>query len=100
METKTYLKPTYLPTYLCDSNASSDSCGSSDSSGRMTFFHKEKNSANKTKKQKNSRRKFTTKNILPENLFHIFSWQDTFFTKQRYSLKKKFFTKNVYEEKK
>ena len=44
MVTKTYLKPTYLPTYLCDSSDSwdssdsSDSCDSSDSSDRITFF--------------------------------------------------------------
>ena len=29
---KTYLKPTYLPTYLCNISDSCDSCDSSDSS--------------------------------------------------------------------
>ena len=31
MLTKTYLKPTYLPTYLCDSSESSDRSDSRDS---------------------------------------------------------------------
>ena len=34
MVTKTFLKPTYLLTYLCDSSARSDSSDSSDSSDR------------------------------------------------------------------
>ena len=34
MVTKTGLKPTYLPTYLCDSSDSSDRCDSNDSSDR------------------------------------------------------------------
>ena len=46
MVTKTYLKPTYLPTYLCDSfdsSDSSDSCDNSDSSDQKTCFFKQEN---------------------------------------------------------
>ena len=57
METKTYLKPTYLPNYLCDSSSSSDRSYvsdssdssnssdisySSDSSDKKNFFHTKK----------------------------------------------------------
>ena len=60
MVTKIYLKPTYLPTYLCDSSDSSDKSDSSDSSDRSNssdtqhLFVTKKNVVTKTKKKKNS----------------------------------------------
>ena len=40
MVTKTYLKPTYLPTYLPDRSDSCESCDSSDSSETTYFYLK------------------------------------------------------------
>ena len=40
MVPKNYLKPTYLPTYLCDNSDSSDSSESSESSNKISLIKK------------------------------------------------------------
>ena len=72
MVTKTHLKPTYLPTYLCNSSDSCDSCcssessessDSSDSSDQTTYFSNKKTFFS----QKNPKKTFFTKNIFLPN---------------------------------
>ena len=67
MVTKIYLKPTYLPTYLCDSSDSSaksnskdssDSSDKSNSSDNQHLFGIKKNVVTKTKKKKKKKNSF------------------------------------------
>ena len=75
MLTKTYLKPTYLPTYLCDSSYSSDSSDCSDSS----------DSSDSSDDSDSSNQK---------NYFH----KKPFFTKNLFSQKKNV-SKQIYQKK-